>query len=98
MGMFDWLTCEADLPGDPKPRDRRFQAKGLARSLAQYTIQADGSLVDSLGAPVKFSGVLNLHTEEDGAWFEYEARLIDGKLQGIEAVDIHRQPSRDVPI
>lgn len=105
MGMFDDLTCEVPVPGDQQPRHPSFQTKDFACLLDHYTIKADGTLWVSgderiAAHQIPFHGMLNFYTYEsddikrdgkdDGWWFEYEAKFTDGKLQGIEVVEIRR--------
>jgi hypothetical protein len=102
MGMFDDLTSELPIPGEPQPKRLSFQTKDFDRYLEHYTIRADGSLWRDAGdnwrtGVVPFHGMLNFYTFESdpsgkspGMWFEYDAKFTDGKCLGIECVEIHR--------
>lgn len=108
MGMFDDVRCEVPVPGEPQPKHPQFQTKDFECYLDSYTIKADGTLwrkerddgEESAPLQVPFHGLLNFYTYEGGGhrnadpgiWFEYEAKFTDGKLQGIECVEISRQP------
>jgi hypothetical protein len=45
MGMFDDITCEADLPEGHPEGKRDFQTKSLGSCLNHYTITKDGRLM-----------------------------------------------------
>lgn len=44
MGMFDYIVCEVELPGNP-PEGLSFQTKSLPRTMATYTITKEGRLL-----------------------------------------------------
>jgi hypothetical protein len=101
MGMFDDVTCELPIPGEPKPKRLSFQTKDFDCYLDRYTIRADGTLWRDAGdwrtGQVPFHGLLRFYTFESegpsaapGMWFEYEAKFTDGKCAGVECVEIHR--------
>lgn len=106
MGMFDDVRCEMPLPGPVKPKHLSFQTKDFDCVLDLFTITADGTLMRSGGRTgdseyaYPFHGMLTFYTyegggrkeSEDGMWFEYQAKLTDGKCVGIECVEIARQP------
>jgi len=73
MGMYDDLTCEYALPGEPKPTDINFQTKDFDCLLDHYMITKDGRLTKK-NSEVQFHGMLRFYTyTEDDMWFEYEA-------------------------
>jgi hypothetical protein len=75
MGMFDHITCEHVLLGEPKPKTNFFQTKDFDCLMDHYTITEDGRLLKD-GAEVQFHGSLNFYTySDDDIWFEYEARF-----------------------
>lgn len=84
VGMFDYIRCEARLPGEQVPENTVFQTKDLDGTLTEYTISADGALLKG-GSLIHFFGEIRFYTEGAGAWLEYTARFSNGKLQGIEA-------------
>lgn len=90
MGMFDTIKCEVPLPDPVPPEKAWLQTKDFARTLATYTIRADGTLwTDEYGDPTQlteYHGFLNFYTFENDVWYEYKAKFTDGKLQGIETV------------
>ena len=88
------------IPGERKPRGDRFQTKDLHNTLDQYTIKANGTLEGPFG-PMEFHGYLGFHTFEcvlprdpksPGIWYEYRAKFTDGKLMGIECLEVARMP------
>jgi hypothetical protein len=90
MGMFDEVTCEYALPGEPKPKDINFQTKNFDCLLDHYMITKDGRLMKE-NSQVQFHGVLRFYTyTDDDMWFEYEANFADGRLIEIQPISIYR--------
>ena len=90
MGMFDYITCEANLPGRGRPPKSGvgFQTKDTpSQGLDHYTITADGQLILATDGPperVMFDGVLTFYTPgRGGEWWEYDATFAAGELVGI---------------
>jgi hypothetical protein len=97
MGMYDDLTCEHALPGEPKPKDNYFQTKGFDRLMEHYTITAEGQLLKDK-AEVRFHGMLNFYTyTNDDMWFEYETKFTDGQLIEIQPISIYRNRAGGSP-
>jgi len=90
MGMFDDITCEYALPGEPKPKDIIFQTKDFDCLLDHYMITKDGRLTKE-NSQVQFHGALRFYTyTDDDMWFEYEANFADGRLIEIQPISIYR--------
>jgi hypothetical protein len=97
MGMYDDVTCEHALPGEPKPKDNYFQTKDFDRLMDHYTITANGRLLKEK-AEVQFHGMLNFYTyTNDDMWFEYEAKFADGRLIEIQPISIYRNGAGGSP-
>jgi hypothetical protein len=97
MGIYDDITCEHALPGEPKPKDNHFQTKDLDCLLHHYTITRDGRLLKKKDA-VQFHGILNFYTYTyDDMWFEYEAMFINGRLIEIQPISIYRNGAGGPP-
>jgi hypothetical protein len=45
MGMFDYVECAADLPGDFSIARGKFQTRSLYRVLGRFTITGEGRLL-----------------------------------------------------
>jgi len=45
VGMFDYVECAANLPGNPPIAGRQFQTKSLYRGLDHFTISSEGRLI-----------------------------------------------------
>lgn len=90
MGMFDDITCEHALPGDPQPPGKDFQTKDFDCLMDKYTITADGWLLKD-GESVPFHGLLEFHTysTKTHIWFSYEAKFTDGRLVQIRPLQIY---------
>lgn len=95
MGMFDYIRCEHPLPA-PDAEGLEFQTKDADCDLDQLLIRADGTLWraasphsdNALGHLSDFFGEVFFYTSVDGshnrpgAWLEFRARFVDGKLHG----------------
>ena len=46
MGVFDYLTCEAAVPGLGRPAGVLFQTKSVFRASAELTITQSGRLIE----------------------------------------------------
>jgi hypothetical protein len=90
MGMFDNITCEHALLGEPKPKTNLFQTKDFDCLMDHYTITEDGQLLKD-GAEVQFHGSVSFYTyTDDDMWFEYEAKFTDGCLVEIRPISIYK--------
>jgi hypothetical protein len=97
MGMYDDVTCEHPLPGEPKPKDNHFQTKDLDCLMDRYTITRDGRLLKKK-AEVQFHGMLNFYTyTDDDMWFEYDAKFTDGRLIEIRPISIYKNGAGGPP-
>jgi hypothetical protein len=97
MGMYDDITCEHALPGEPKPKDNSFQTKDLDCLMDHYTITRDGRLLKRK-AEVQFHGMLSFYTyTDDDMWFEYEAKFADSRLIEMRPISIYRNGAGGPP-
>lgn len=112
MGLFDDVRCEIELPGEPKPKHKRFQTHGFDDGLDLYTITADRKLTkkdhdNDEHREFEFDGSFHFYAFEHegenefrfGIWFEYVATFKRGELQNIELFQIFKQgigPEREM--
>jgi hypothetical protein len=88
--MYDDLTCEYALSGEPKPKDINFQTKDFGRLMDHYMITRNGRLPKE-DSEVQFHGMLRFYTyTDDDMWFEYEAKFADGRLVEMQPVSIYK--------
>ncbi len=90
MGMFDDITVNQQLPGEPKPLTRNFQTKDFECELARYEITRDGRLLKD-GSDTEFHGWLEFHTYDSRThmWWSYKAKFTEGRLMEIRPVSIY---------
>lgn len=97
MGMFDNLKVECPLP-DPRFQNNMFQTKDLECGLFNYRLTKDGLLVldatlsEEFTIPEQQTHVterIRFYSTGDVPgiqWVEFEAVIVDGKLQSIKLV------------
>lgn len=90
MGMFDDITVNQPLPGEPKPPTCCFQTKDFDCELAHYEITRDGRLLKE-GADTGFHGWFEFHEYDTRThmWWSYKAKFTDGLLIEICPVSIY---------
>lgn len=92
MGMFDYIRCEHPLPA-PNAEGLQFQTKDVCLDLDALMIKRDGTLWriqaehsdNEIGHLSDYFGELRFHKffqNTGGAWLEFRARFVDGKLHG----------------
>jgi hypothetical protein len=105
MGLFDYVFCDYPLPGNPPEcaSGVAFQTKDLTCYMMQYTIQADGSIVEKSGKEdlsdltatidLDWSNVVatgpGIYTKngEDAQYLEYQVMFVHGKVAAITEVN-----------
>lgn len=78
MGMFDYLTCELDLPVG---QQYLYQTKCIQEwpDLTHYLINQNGRLVTEMGADANFDGDVCFYSNDDNSdWLEYRATFRKG--------------------
>lgn len=90
MGMYDDVTCEADLPRHERVPDpgKDFQTKDLECQCYNYVITKAGRLIKD-GIDLEHHGYLRFHDFKGNTWWEYRAKFTDGQLQGIELLECY---------
>lgn len=90
MGLFDDIRCEYPLPETEVPCPSvTFQTKDFPYPYCdKYLITEDGKLMKEVEGELVFTphlGYIDFYDGDDnGGWWGYRARFIDGILDGIE--------------
>ena len=85
MGLFDTLRCKRPVPlPDGVAVEADWQTKSLGCTLSEYTLTAQGRLLQAEGRDTGFHGVLHVHgLGSDGLLHRFEAKFTDGQLQHL---------------
>ena len=103
MGMFDWLTCEYELPDEEMQGEESWQTKDFDCLMDRYVIKADGSLwiqpsriADSSNKDIserQLDWTCTFRFYGYGStvkeWYEYEVVFVDGQLRSLERATEH---------
>lgn len=103
MGMFDWVTCDCDLPGEPlKILDNTFQTKSLENFLKYYNVSKDRTFSEDITKEITIynnnismvschgSFVMNADYLEN---VEYKLEIFKGKVLTIKQIKYSIEPS-----
>lgn len=111
MGLFDWVTCEYPLPGNPPECavNAAYQTKDLTCWMMNYTITADGKLIESKGEEdwSFFTGTIDLGWSnvvasgpgiytadgENAVYLEYRVTFVNGVVASFLEVENRSEPA-----